>query len=174
MSKNTTRKKAASKTTAAKKTSPRKPVPMPEPMDPEYVEAAVAALPNSGNTYRICWSLKTLVSEVHGLFPEMPVEFSNVDGRNTALDATFDLTVLDESDRSLFRDLLRLCTTDERVREVISDSDQVLVGIKSNPRIQDSRDWFSLADAWLVMAEGQQAAEEPDDLDSLIGAGGSL
>ena len=143
-----------------------------DPMDPSIREQVIGT--PATNNKRVCYAIKTLAAEVGELFPETPVEYSEYDGRNTALDATFDLTVLDESDRTLFRDLLRLCTTDERVREVLTEDDQVLVGIKSNPRTQDLRDWFNLADAWLVMAEGHQAAEEPDDLDSLLATGGSL
>lgn len=131
------------KTTNVKKTSD------PAPMDPTIPETTqpVAA----SNHPRVAYALQTLVAEVHHLFPETPVEYSNVDGRNTALDATFDLTVLDSTDRQGFRDLLRLITSDERVAEVLTDEDQVLVSIRSNPRTQDSRETFSLNDAWMVM-----------------------
>lgn len=148
----TTRKAATSKaaSTAA-----------PEPMDPSARETTTPV--PSSNHPRVAYALQTLVAEVRHLFPETPVEYSNVDGRNTSLDATFDLTVLDSEDRSAFRDLMRLTTSDERVAEVLTEDDQVLVSIRSNPRTQDSREPFGLNDAWLVMHEDADASGDGFD-----------
>lgn len=139
----------------------------PEPMDPSASEARVgtAAINNS----RVCYAAKTLTKELSALFPETPVQYSNYDGRNTALDVEFDLTVLDEPERSDLRNLLDLLDADNRVEEVITDEDSVLVSFFSNARTQDSRDSFGLAEAWQELTDPDDAepadTEWPDDVD---------
>lgn len=171
-----TAKKAATRKTAktaqsAKKASTRKTgtrekaqptAQMPQPMD-----ASIKELPEgqmATNSHREAWALKTLVGEFSVLFPETPVEYSGIDGRNTALDASFDLTVLDEIDRETARQLLYLTQADARVSSVIAEDDQVLVSIRSNPRTQDSRETFGLTDAYLILAGEDEDGAEPDAL----------
>jgi hypothetical protein len=129
----------------------------PTPMDPSIIEDRVGSA--HVNTGRACYAAKTLVAEVEALFPGVPVDYSNRDGRSTALDVSFDLTVLDEPDG---QDLVTLLTLlgdsahneDPRIREVMADPGtlQVLVGFRSNPRTQDSREPFGLADALDVLS----------------------
>lgn len=136
-----------------------------KPMDDGIREQAVG-VPNANNR-RVCYAIKTLVAEVLELFPETPVEYSNYDGRNTALDVTFDLTVLNADDRETLSTLLQLLgdraySEDQRIREVTYDDSAVLVSIISGPRTQDIREPFGLADAYVVLAE--------DDEEAIIGA----
>lgn len=124
------------------------------PMDPSVREESVGT--PTVNTRRVCYAAKTLVAEVEALFPETPVEYSNHDGRNTALDVSFDLTVLDSEDAASFLTLMSLLddpahNDDPRIREVVVEDGAVLVGFKSDPRTQDSRDPFGLADALSVL-----------------------
>lgn len=141
---------------------------MPEPMDVTAREARVGTAHH--NHSRVCYAIKTLVAEVHELFPETPVEYSNFDGRYTALDVTFDLTVLDDEDEARLARLLSLIENDARVAEVIADEDgAALVSIRSNPRTQDMRDPFGLGPAYLLLA-GDDDMSEFDVLDE----GGSL
>lgn len=126
------------------------------PMDDSIREEKVGK--PAANNARVCYALVTLVSEVSEMFPEVPVEYSNVNGRNTSLDATFDLTPLDVQDRGLFSDLFRLLgdsayNEDRRVAEVVVDGDQVLVSMRNDPRTMDSREPFGMADALLVLAD---------------------
>jgi hypothetical protein len=139
MSKSTPKKTAQSKT--VKKA--------PEPMDTSVREALVGT--PASNTKRTCHAIKQLVAEVAGLFPETPVEYSNYDGRNTALDVTFDMSVFHSTGETLFASLLSLVESDERVREVIDEDRKFLVGMVSSPRLQDSRAPFGLDDAYAVL-----------------------
>lgn len=111
------------------------------------------------NHSRVAYALATLVEEFNDLFPETPVEYGDVDGRNTALSATFDLTVLDASERETAASLLELVETDARVSEVIVQDDLVLVSMKSSPRTQDLRDPFGLGDTYLILTEEREGWE---------------
>lgn len=127
----------------------------PVPMDASVRENSTPTM--STNAQRVCYAAKTLVAEVMEMFPETPVEFSNFDGRNTALDVTFDLTTLDSQDRA---DLMLVMTLlddpayneDSRIASVLADDGQVLVSFKSNPRTQDNREPFGLLDALSVLS----------------------
>lgn len=127
------------------------------PMDPSLREDVVGA--PAVNSQRVCWAAKTLVAEVEELFPETPVEYSNHDGRNTALDVTFDLTTLDKNERADLVALLSLfdLDADPRIDAIIVGgghmADQVLVSFHANPRTQDSRAPFGLGDALDVLSD---------------------
>lgn len=126
-------------------------------MDPTAREATVGA--PAANNARVCYAAKTLVAEVEALFPETPVEYSNYDGRNTALDVTFDLTTLDEEDRATFIALFTLFDfdADPRVDMVIPAHEDaaLLVSFKSNAQTQDSRDPFGLDEAWSALTDSE-------------------
>ena len=124
----------------------------PEPMDVTVTEAKVGT--PSGNSQRVCHAAKTLVGEVREMFPETPAEYSNYDGRNTALDVTFDLTALDSQDKSDFIALMTLFDFDgdPRVSEVLAEDGALLVSFNSNPRTQDSREPFGLVDAMSIIS----------------------
>ena len=159
--------KKTTKSTAAKKTASQKALPEPEPMDSSTIEHAVGSA--AVNTGRVCYALKTLVDEVHELFPETPVEYSDYDGRPAAHGAQFDTTVINvPEDRDMFVALLELTSTDERVEEVIYEEDIVLVAIIRNPRLQDSRDSFGLREAFDIITsdEGLDGSLDGED-DSL-------
>lgn len=134
----------------------------PKPMDDGIREEAVG-VPGT-NRQRVCYAIKQLVTEVHDLFPETPVEYSDYDGRNTALAVTFDLTPLDSEDRRALSILLGLlgnpARDDMRVGEAITDPDHMAatVSMRANPRTQDIRDSFGLADAWEVLIEDEEAS----------------
>lgn len=137
-----------------------------EPMDAGAREAKVGTpVPNSP---RVCHAIKTLVAEVEELFPETPVEYSNHDGRNTALDVTFDLTALAYPDSENFVSLLLCIKTDERVLGIDWDDSTALVQFKPNPRTQDSRAPFGLIDALSILSGqdefdyGDESDDEPD------------
>lgn len=134
MSKSTPKKQAARK---------------PEPMDASATEVKVGA-PHV-NHPRVCHAAKTLVAEVLDLFPETPVEYSNYNGRNTALDVTFDLTTLDERDADDLTIVLRLLDSDQRVAEVIAEESAVLVSFRNSPLLQDSRAPFNIAEAMSIL-----------------------
>lgn len=127
-----------------------------QPMDTSIREEAVA-VPVTNNQ-RVCWAAKTFVAEVNELFPETPVEYSNYDGRNTALGVTFDLSMLDSSENQLLVDLLTMKPYDPRIIEVAADYDtqSVYLRFKADPRTQDLRDPFGLADAYEVLIEDEQ------------------
>jgi hypothetical protein len=131
-----------------------------EPMDDSIKEAREGT--PFANAPRQCWAMKTLISEVHSLFPETPYEVSNIDGRNTALDVKFDLTVLDEQAGADLRTLLVSLDGDERVDETFWEEDMVLVSFQSNPRTQDSREPFDLSGAYAVLIEDDDGGDEDD------------
>lgn len=120
-----------------------------EPMDVTFAEDKNPT--PKQNQPRVCWAAKTLIAEVLALFPETPVETSNIDGRNTALDVSFDMTVLDHEDRVTFTGLMIAMSEDERIWDITTEDDSVLVSFKSNPRTQDSREPFGLDAAYLVL-----------------------
>lgn len=131
-------------------------------MDPSIREGRVGT--PQVNTERPCWAISTLNEEVWALFPETPVEYSDVNGRNTALAVTYDLTALDGEDQTTAVGLLNLIAGDLRVEDVLVTSGAALVQMRPNPRTQDTRDPFGLSAALLIMA----GADEPDaenDLD---------
>ena len=143
----------------------------PEPMDDSVREAPMGTPVT--NHQRVCVAIKQLVREFHALCPETPVEYSNFDGRNTALDVTFDLSPLDpDTDRVDATNLLMLLgdpanNAERRVEDVIvaSDMDSVLVSMRSNARTQDSPEPFGLAEALSVLAgEDEGYDDEGDDI----------
>ena len=139
----------------------------PAPMDPSVRETSVAA--PVANHPRTAYSLETLAQEMTNLFPETSVEFSSVNGFNVALDATFDVFSIDESDREHFVSLLRLVEDDHRIKDVNVEDDHVLVGAWPSMRTQDLREPFDLAAAYLVLTgdEPDYEAEDDDAVDLL-------
>lgn len=127
-----------------------------QPMDPSIREESTGTV--HVNNPRVCWAAKTLVIEVEELFPETPVEFGIRDLRNTALSVTFDLTSQHGPDRDMLTALLELVDTDARVAEVVIEEDSAFVRFHSNPRIQDSRDPFGLADALDVLNDSERVS----------------
>lgn len=132
------------------------------PMDDGAPESKTAT--PSTNSPRNCWALKTLVTEFRELFPETATEYSDRDGRNTALSVTFDLTGIPEGDRQSAALLLELLNDpahneDKRIEYVLVEDEQALVKMRANPRTQDSREPFGLTDAYEVLA-GEDEPEE--------------
>lgn len=146
----------------------------PEPMDPGARETDGPA-PEHVNSERTAYALKTLVSEVLELFPETPHEFSERNGRNTALAVTFDVTPLDLDERDKFASLLSLAKADDRVEEVIVDEEGlVCVRLVNSHRTADIRDPFDLPAIWADMGEDERpvvapqtvpVTEEPEPVD---------
>jgi hypothetical protein len=143
-------------------------------MDPTVTEAKVGT--PKPNNQRACWAAKTLVAEVREVFPETPVEYSNYDGRNTALDVMFDLTGLDPQDAHDLALVLELLNDtayneDQRIDTVIAgggdQKGQVLVSFKSSPRTQDNREPFGILDALSVLSGKDEFdyGEESDGID---------
>lgn len=118
------------------------PVEAPEPMDNQIKENLVGE--PIRNNQRVCWAIKTLVNEVHSVFPETPVEYSNYTARNVALDVAFDLTTIDADLRGPVSDVLDLLSLDMRVARAFTEEDQSMVSITSSPRTQDSREPFGV------------------------------
>lgn len=123
-----------------------------QPMDPAAREAATAE--PTENTKRVCYALRTLVGEVAELFPETPIEWTDYDGRNTALGVTFDLTA--NPDGAALGELLLLTKTDHRVLDVIVENGAAFVTMHSSARTQDLRDSFNLDAAYEVLVEGDE------------------
>lgn len=170
--KNTARKAGkttASKTTASKTTEAEK-AKEAQPMDASISEARVGT--PSTNNQRPCWAIKTLNEEVWSLFPETPVEYSNFNGRNTALDVTYDLTAIPEDERALAGKVIALLAGDARVADVVLVDDSVLISMHPNPRTQDSREPFGLANAHAILTSGED--DEGWTLDVSAEAAGSL
>lgn len=142
----------------------------PEPMDPGARETATPVA--TTNRRRNAYALDTLVGEVDTLYPDIPIEVSNVDGRGTALDVQFALT----EEHSGLMDLLRLVQSDNRVKEVLVEEDDmlVLVSFRSDPRTQDSREPFHLADAIDVLIDIQESTGDIDGGDAFSTSEDSL
>lgn len=119
------------------------------PMDSAVREALVGT--PATNNARKCYAMETLISEVAELFPETTYEIAGIDGRNTALEVVFDISMLDTEDRERLLGVLMLTVHDPRVEEVLHDSDSVVVAFLSNPRLQDLRDTFDLSGAYGVL-----------------------
>lgn len=124
---------------------------MPQPMDAGAPERAVAVAPV--NHQRVCHAIRTLVAEVHEVFPETPTEFSGANGRNVYLAVSFDLTALDTIEADDLSIVLRLLDSDTRVESVIAEEGQVLVTMKNSARTQDNTDAFNILDALDVLDE---------------------
>lgn len=138
------------------------------PMDDGAPESKTAT--PTTNSPRTCWAVKTLVAEFQNLFPETTVEYSNHDGRNTALSVTFDLTAIPEDERTdaaLLMELLNdpAYNEDRRIEYVLIEDEQALVTMRSNPRTQDSREPFGLSEAYEVLA-----GEDDETEDAIIGS----
>lgn len=123
-----------------------------EPMD---VTAKETDNPVTTNHQRAAWGVRTLIEEVHALFPETPYEVSGYNGRNVGLDVQFDFTSLDSQDRADACTLLILMG-DTRVWQADVEDGAALVQFNNNPRTYDSRESFGLADAYLILAESDE------------------
>lgn len=123
----------------------------PQPMDATAVERATAE--PLQYRQRVCYAIRTLVAEVHEMFPETPVEFSNFNGRNVALSVAFDLTALDQIEADDLTTVLCLLDHDTRVESVVAEEGQVLVSMHNSARTQDHTDEFGILDALAVMDE---------------------
>lgn len=143
------------------------------PMDAGAPEAAHGT--PSTNSPRACYAIKTLVDEFRNLFPETATEYSNRDGRNTALSVTFDLTSLSEDARTDATILMNLLddpayNEDKRIDYVLIEDEHVLVTMRSDSRTQDSRASFGLAEAMLVLSGEEDPGEDwPESGDDGIG-----
>lgn len=138
----------------------------PEPMDASTREVAVGT--PATNHPRVCGAIKQLVAEFHALFPETPVEYSNYNGRNTALDVMFDLTSLaEDTDRVDAFNLLALLgeSADPRIDYVIAAEEDgvALVSMRSSLRTQDDPSSFGLADVFSVLVEPDAGYDDDGD-----------
>lgn len=133
----------------------------PKPMD-DSIRERTQGVP-SPNRARVAHALKTLVAEMHEVFPETPVEYSNYDRFNAALDVTFDLTGLDAGDSVVFNDLIKMIDGDERVATVLTeDYSQAVVSLHPAARTKDKRDPFGLPAAFgVLMDEDGVVVPEP-------------
>ncbi len=138
----------------------------PQPMDATIREEKTGVA--KANNQRVCWAIKTLVAEVHALFPETPVKYSDYDGRNTALTVAFDCSELDENTQEVLVSLFRILDTDPRVEDVDFAEDRAFVAMKSNAVTQDSRETFGLNVAYEILTEGEDDAEMGVFGDSVI------
>lgn len=114
------------------------------------------------NRQRVAHSLTVLVTEFHEVFPETSVEYSRYDGRNTALDVTFDCSMIDTPEQIVLAQVMELVSHDPRIEYVMPGNDQYVVGLFSNPRTQDSREPFGFAGAWEALTE--------EDEDVIVGS----
>lgn len=137
----------------------------PQPMDASIREETTGAA--KVNNQRVCWAIKTLVSEVHAMFPETPVEYSDYDGRNTALAVAFDCSMLNIEEQEILAGLFDALNIDPRVESTDMAEDQAFVTMKSNAVTQDSRETFGLDAAYEILTEGEDTAE-PDGLASFV------
>lgn len=135
----------------------------PEPMDAGAPERSTGAA--ATNNQRVCYALVTLMNEIHALFDSVVPEYVEPDGRNTLLAVSLDLSSMDDDDRIDLTALLSILS-DSRIENVAVDEgeESAYIKIRSNPRTQDLRDPFGLADALLVLAgEPDEAAVVEDD-----------
>lgn len=151
----TAAKKTAAKKTAAKKTTAaqKKAEPKaPEPMDPDAPETTDTEVQAITHRQRNVYAMDTLIAEVRDLFPETEVVVSNHNRFNAALDVQF---ASDTGDHEILRTLLALVKDDERVAEVLVDTEEntVLVAFHPLATTQDRRDAFGLAEAYGVLTE---------------------
>lgn len=148
----------------------------PEPMDASVSEARVGT--PATNRPRVCYALATFVAEVRDLFPEIPdPEYTDTDGRNTALGALWDLSAVSEDDRIDLAALLGLYKSgDRRVRGTTVDDEEQSAHILmwSNPRTQDDRTPFGTAGALSVLVGADETSDEAalDDDDEPVVDGG--
>lgn len=122
-----------------------------KPMDDGNRERAVGE--SRPNRQRIAHALDVLVTEFRSVFPETAVEYSRYDGRNTALDVTFDCSMIDTPEQVVLAQVMELVSHDPRIEYVMPGGDQYVVGLFSNPRTQDNRDPFGFAGAWEALTE---------------------
>lgn len=127
-------------------------------MDTAIREKAVGT-PHSNNE-RVCWAIKTLVAEVLELFPETAVTYDSPDGRNTMLSVSFDTENMEPNDSSTLLDLMELAHADIRVGDVVFDKTYITVSMIPNPRTQDLRDPFRLAETLEILAESDDEGDE--------------
>lgn len=158
MTKNTARKTAAKRT--APKTKPEPQAAEPRAAEPRAAEPMDKTMPEDPtlvsvppNRARPCWAIKRLVSEVSGVFPDIPTELSNYTGRNAALDVSFDTSVLDNDDAISLIEVLAMLNTDPRVETVVYDdpTEAVLISMKSHPTTMDRPDPFGVDAALRTM-----------------------
>lgn len=122
----------------------------PQEMDPSTREVKNPVM--STNQQRSCYAMTALLTELLDLFPETPYEVGGYDGRNVALEVTFDLSSVEGSE-SLIELLEDVETSDARVESLLVEDQQANLRFKSNPRTQDSLEPFGLADAWLILSD---------------------
>lgn len=122
-----------------------------QPMDPSAREGDGVMHVNHP---RMTYGMETLVAEVLALFPETTYETSNVNPRNVAFDVQFDITSFG-ADPHEVATLIGLTEDDERIFEVSANQTHVLVSFVNNPTLMDNRDPYGLADAWIVLNEGE-------------------
>lgn len=172
------------KRTTKQSSQPKPDATEPQPMDPSVIEQDTPEGATITNTYRVCDALEQFVNEFRALFPETPVTYTNVNGRNTALGARFDLTALtDEQERinaTMLLSVLGSAHVDDKPRiarsGVDSDGSNATVVMHNDPRTQDLTDSFGLSSAYVVLLgdDPLDATAENDPLvsDSLIWDGG--
>lgn len=135
-----------------------------QPMDPAVREVAAEGQAMS-NAPRVCYAAQTLIEEFTELFPETTYETCDVDGRNTALGVKFAIgAIQDEEERSIAKTMIRTLTVSDRVYEAAVyynvkigldhdvATEEGYVRFHSNPRTQDSREPFGLAEAYEILA----------------------
>lgn len=127
----------------------------PQPMDPEGPTTTMTeAVKAHVSRERVAYCLDTLVKEVHELFPETPVEYSERNNRGVALAVSFDLTTLDQTDREALTELLlSLPELDERLVGAVGDEDGVAVVAYGSPRTQDIRTVFGIVQAYRIYTQ---------------------
>lgn len=120
-------------------------------MDPDAPETSEVT-PYAVNT-RVAYTIETLIGEVVDLFPEVTYETTEPDGRAVHKAVTFEANETPEQ----FPTLLALIKDDPRVQFLVHDEKEQVVYVRTydNPLLQDSRDTFSLAEAWAeLIGEG--------------------
>lgn len=140
----------------------------PQPMDAGAPERAVAEA--ATNNQRVAYGLVTLMTEIHALFDSVIPEYKEPDGRNTLLAVALDLSEMDEDDRTDLTALISLFDLHSapRIESITVDDEEqsAYIKMRSNPRIQDSRQPFGLAAALEVLSgadEDEGYVNEDDD-----------
>lgn len=120
------------------------------------MDPSVGEVPNTTENPRVftnhpreCYSLTTLVAEVHAIAPEVTYEADNADVTNAALDVTFS-----GCDSRLIS-VLNLLRGDARIEHTISNTEEGLfyVSFYANAVTKDSRETYNLADALVVLGD---------------------
>jgi hypothetical protein len=108
---------------------------------------------------RDVYAVRTLVTEVTDLFPEVSYETSNPGPFGGNVTVSFD-----QSDTPDLFPLLALIESDERVQSVGETGDgDALVNFHANLRTQDSREPFGLAEAHAILTGESEAQWAEND-----------